>query len=131
MHLLAIAIHEIVERRGTPSHARGSAAFSNGNLMEFHANLRYPKNYAIKIIPPPFPGGCYANSDFAGCVIHEQLGLEKINRYEQAVVEARNRRRRSKAWFVRERIDACREFMTDDRRELIAYYRDQLPDPSC
>ena len=51
MHLLGIAIHKIVERNETPSHARGSAAFSDGNIMEFHANLHYPKNYAITIIP--------------------------------------------------------------------------------
>ena len=130
MHLLGIAIHKIVERNETPSHARGSAAFSDGNIMEFHANLHYPKNYAITIIPPKFPGGFYPHSDFAAYLIHEELGLDKINRHEQAVVGTRQRRRHSKASFMRERIDACREFMTDDRQKLIAHYRNQLPDPA-
>ena len=128
MHLLEIAIHEIVERDRTPSHARGSAAFSNGSVMEFHANLHYPKKYAIAIIPPDVPGGFYPHTEFAAQIIHEELGLDKINRHEQAVMGARKRRRDSKASFMRERIDACRQFMTDHHQKRIAFFRHQLSD---
>ena len=130
MHLLGIAIHEILEHNGTPCHARGSAAFSNGSIMEFHANLHYPKNYAIAIIPPTVPGGFYPHSEFAAELIHEELGLDEIYKREQAAVNSRKRRRNSKASFMRERIAACRKFMTDERLKLIAYYRNQLPDPA-
>ncbi len=130
MHLLEIAIHEIVENDGTPSHAHGSAAFSNGSVMEFHANLHYPKKYAIAIIPPGGPGGFYPHTEFAAQLIHEELGLDEIYEREQTVVGARKRRRDSKASFMRERIAACREFMTDDQQKLIAHYRNQLPDPA-
>ena len=128
MHLLGIAIHEIVEENGKPSHARGSAAFSYGSIIEFSANLQYPDKYAIALDPPPVVGGEHRAADHSADLIYDELGLTEIYKRQQAYLKSRKRKPEAKELFTRERIAACREFMTDDQRALITYYRNQLPD---
>ena len=127
MHLLAIAIHEIVDTRGEPDHARGSAAYSNGAVMEFRANLQYPHEYAIYIVQPPQPGAFYPHSDFVAADIYRELGLQQVYDAEHAALEFHTREPDHNS-FTRKRIAACRNFMTDEHRKHVAHYRNQLPD---
>ena len=124
MHVLDITIHEIVDTDGTPSHARGSAAFSNGYIFEFHANFDHPYDYAIAIIPPPQPGAFQPHSEHAAEIIHVELGFDEIYKRECAAIAALKRKGsalasfghegHSIASFRRERIAACRKLMPAD-----------------
>ena len=127
MHLLGIAIHEIVEENGKPSHARGSAAFSYGSIIEFSANLHYPDDYAIALDPPPVRGGMHRAPEHSADLIYDELGLTDIYKRECKSLEFNQHNLKLGESFTRERIAACREFMTDDQRALITYYRNQLP----
>ena len=127
MHLLEIAIQEIVEMHGKPDHARGSAAFSNGNVMPFTANLRYPtQRYPIDILPPPGGNGHWAGFGIAHIYIHDELGLTDIYKREKKERSRRRREFNATDLFVAERITACRKFMTDQHRNDIAYYHKQM-----
>lgn len=102
MHLTDIRIHEIVEVDGLPSHALGTAIFSNSGGYEFHANFAHGYgDHSVIIRRPTDRRHRLTQSPRAAEAIRQRLGFTEIAKRERDAI----------ASFELERVAACRELM--------------------